>query len=139
MTAVASLSARKPARTEGWALAGLQIGFAAWYAVCFALAVDHASQFSGFWYIPSTDDEYTATADVFAGWAWAVPVMWTLTMAPLLLGFSLIASVLTLIVGYARGNRKLLVALIAGLVVTVVALAFSLTPAGMSVAGWVSD
>ncbi|BBH70319.1 hypothetical protein ACTI_70040 [Actinoplanes sp. OR16] len=139
MTATASLSARKPARTEGWLLAGFQFAYAAWYAVCFASAVAHAKEFSGFWYIPSVDDQFTATEDVYAGWAWAEPVMWTVGMAPMVLGFSLVASVLTLIVGYAKGRRNLFAALIGGLVVTIMTLAFSLTPAGLSVAGWLID
>src|SRR5690349_1768345 len=141
MTAVAtrSLSARKPSRTAGWVLVGLQIGYAAWYAICFALALAHAKEFSGFWYIPSLGDQYTADRDIWADWIWAEPVWWTVSMAPMVFGFSLIASVLTLIVGYATGRRALFAALIAGLVVTVVALALSLTPSGMSVGGWLSD
>jgi hypothetical protein len=139
VAAAHSLSARKPSRTAGWVLAGTQVGFAAWFAICFLLALARAREFSGFWYIPAIDDRYTATADITGGWGWAFVVTTTMGVAPMVLGIGLVASTLTLLVGYAAGNRRLRAALVTGLVVTLLTLAFAITPMALSVSGWLSD
>jgi hypothetical protein len=134
-----SLSARRPSRAKGWVLAGWQIGFAAWYAVCLLLVLSRAREFAGLWEVPSFPDPYTDMVDTWDGWALSGPASVTLNVAPMILGLSLIAGILTLLVGYATGRHRLRAALVTGLVVTLLTLILALTPAARSVSGWMAS
>jgi hypothetical protein len=125
--------------TGGWTLAGCQLAYAAWYALCAYLTLAHAAGFAGHWYIPSRDDAYTAEADIWAGWPWATVIGLTAPMAPVVAALSLIVSAAVFLTGYARGNRALTVTLIAGAVAMVAVTVVSLTPAAQSVTGWLMD
>ncbi|MEU8242537.1 hypothetical protein AB0C07_30155 [Actinoplanes missouriensis] len=122
--------------TEGWPLAAFQIGLAVLYFVCLFLALAHARTFSGHWYIPSQGDRYTESADITGGWAWAAVVMLTLGVAPVVGG--LIVGVIGVAVLLRFGSRQRK-PLIAGSVASLLMVLVALSPAGISVLGWLLD
>ncbi|MEU8819509.1 hypothetical protein [Actinoplanes sp. NPDC048796] len=136
-----TMAARTPIRERnlGWTLAGAQLGYAAWYALCAYQTLRHAAAFAGHWYLPSRDDAYTANADIWAGWPWATWISLTAPMAPVVAGLSLIVSAVMFVTGYARGRRSLFIALIAGAVAALLTIVVSLTPAAQQVTGWLID
>ncbi|XVU21048.1 hypothetical protein ACQPZJ_27685 [Actinoplanes sp. CA-054009] len=126
-------------RNLGWTVAGAQIAYAAWYALCAYLTLRHAASFAGHWYLPSRDDVYTAEADIWADWPWATWISLTAPMAPVVAGLSLIVSAAMFVTGYARGHRPLFLTLIAGTAAALLTITVSLTPAAQQVTGWLMD
>ncbi|MEV6305543.1 hypothetical protein AB0M02_39435 [Actinoplanes sp. NPDC051861] len=138
MAATTSSRLRRPL-SGGWLLAAAQCAFALWFAASVYLALKRASQFAGYFYVPSAGDALTAEIDVAGGWGWALPVTWTLTMGPLLAGLSFVASVVLLVTRHARGNRGLLIVMIGGAAAAALTVAVGVTPDVLSIAGWLSD
>ncbi|WP_433824730.1 hypothetical protein ACQP2E_21545 [Actinoplanes sp. CA-015351] len=126
-------------RTGGWLVAAFPFAFAVWYAVCFGLALARAREFAGHWYIPSMNDEYTATADIWAGWRMSWLVAYSISWAPLLAGFTLFVTGMLFILGYQSGHRRLSIALIGGAVMSLLILVVAVTPAAQSVSVWLLD
>ncbi|MFC7529634.1 hypothetical protein [Actinoplanes sp. GCM10030250] len=132
MTAV-SAPRRHRTATGGLLLAAAQFAGLAWFVFCLTLAVDRAAEFSS---LPFLIDE---DADMLSGWAWALPVGWTLSMGPLVAGLSVVATAILLITRYAHGNRLLLAALIAGGLAAACTVAVGVGPDVQSVLGWLND
>jgi hypothetical protein len=125
--------------TGGWLLAAAQCALALWFACCVYLALTHAAKFSGFLYVPSIDDPYTAEIDVLGDWAWRIPVGMTLGLGPLVAGLSVVATAVLLITRYARGSRALTAVLVFGAVVAALTVAAGVSPDVQSIRGWIGD
>jgi hypothetical protein len=116
-----------------------QYAFGALVAACGYLALARAAHFAGHWYVPSVDDRYTATADIYADWPWATLVSFTVPIAPMVAGLGLVVSAVLFLLGYTRGHRALTLALIGSTAVTLATLAVTVTPPAQALIGWVVD
>ncbi|MEV4348542.1 hypothetical protein AB0J83_29145 [Actinoplanes sp. NPDC049596] len=103
-------------RNLGWTVAAAQLGYAAWFALCIFLTLRRAAEVTGHWYLPSSDDPYTAGADIWSDWPWATWISLSAPMAPIVAGLSLIVSAAMFVTGYARGHRALFITMIVGAV-----------------------
>ncbi|WP_250006378.1 hypothetical protein [Actinoplanes sp. M2I2] len=140
MTTVATrISVPTRSRAGGWVLVAAQAGFAALYAICCYLALARAAELAGRWYLPSQDDPFTADLDVTGAWPWAWVVAYVVSSALMVTVLSLFVSAIVFLSGYARGHRRLRMALAGSTAATFLVLVVSLTPAAQLLAGWLLD
>ncbi|MGK5682903.1 hypothetical protein [Actinoplanes sp. URMC 104] len=116
----------------GWTLVAAQGGYVALYLLCGWLALARAEEVTGRWQVP----EY---GSVDPGWAGAFAAGTILQLGPVLTGLGLFCSIMFFLIGGARGNRRLTVALLVTTAATLATLVVSLTPAPQSLGGWLLD
>lgn len=103
------------------------------------VALVRAADIAGHWYIPGQGDAFTADADIAAGRWWFIPVGLLVSSAPIAAGLGLFSSAMLFLLGFGRGDRRLVMALILSTLVTTLVLAASLTPPAQSLSGWLLD
>lgn len=140
MTAtVRAATSRPPERNGIWGLAAAQYAYTVWFAVCAIAALSRAAHFAGHFYIPAANDAVTANADVVDGWPWAGPVMATGQLGPLASIVAVAVSIGLLSSARVRAYRGQWVTLLISTLLVVGTLVAALSPAGVSVTGWVLD
>ncbi|WP_250034768.1 hypothetical protein [Paractinoplanes maris] len=142
MTTVAtriSSPTRGRRRAGGWVLVAAELGFVALYAVGLSLSLARAAELAGHWHIPEQGDAFTAELDILGGWTWAFLAVPVVTSGFMVAVVGLLVSLVVLLSGYAKGHRRLIGALVASTATMVLLLIVTLTPAAMSVSGWLLD
>ena len=124
-----------------WFLASFQFAYVVWFGVCVWVALARAAHFAGHVYIPYESDPYTASVDIWTGWAswFRGPMMTTVVLQPFVELVLIGVSGWTLAQKRTRSNKTVFSVLLISTVLVVGCLVLGMLPAGTSISTWILD
>jgi hypothetical protein len=136
-TVHAGIAAERSTRAA-WVVMLAQFGYVLWFGVYVWAALARAAHFAGHFYVPHQGDQYTADADILAGWSSGFRTLMVMTAQ--LQPFVVLASIgLSAWQLASKSTRRRRVLFWLPLVSSALVFATLVFPAGRSISGWILD